>query len=260
MDTIFASRKNARRGAQRAGLADGTYEITERPDGSWMVCEHAESDKANIVQADTADISDDLNFDADETTGDEPNEAVSYFHEQSDAARENGDEEYAEEMENAASRHADDAPPAEIATSEIELVDVEIEAPTEIPSEGIEIVDEHMERAEEVRTLCETAIAEIENRDLDTALNTLRTAIAVRAGTPRPGVRDSGRTYKEMQQASGKRSSIANPVKVVFQFLDANQGLGRKQALDALVEMGVNWSTAHTQYQKWRRSRADGKR
>lgn len=58
-------------------------------------------------------------------------------------------------------------------------------------------------------------------------------------------------SYKELARASAPTSSVLKPVEIVRNFLNANPDMGRKQAVAALVEMGVNFSTARTQYQKW---------
>lgn len=58
-------------------------------------------------------------------------------------------------------------------------------------------------------------------------------------------------SYKELARSSTPKSTVVKPVDVVRAFLSANPELGRKAAVAALVEMGVNFSTARTQYQKW---------
>lgn len=58
-------------------------------------------------------------------------------------------------------------------------------------------------------------------------------------------------SYKELARASAPTSTVVKPVELVRNFLDANPEMGRKQAVAALVGMGVNFSTARTQYQKW---------
>jgi hypothetical protein len=45
---------------------------------------------------------------------------------------------------------------------------------------------------------------------------------------------------------------------VVHKFLDANPMIARKDAIIALRDMGVNYSTAHTQYQRWRKKNEHG--
>lgn len=55
--------------------------------------------------------------------------------------------------------------------------------------------------------------------------------------------------YKEF--ASKDRSTLAKPFEVVRAFLKANPTMKRKDAVLALVKMGVNYSTARTQYQRW---------
>lgn len=58
-------------------------------------------------------------------------------------------------------------------------------------------------------------------------------------------------SYKELARASAPTSTVVKPVELVRTFLSANPQLDRKAAVAALVGMGVNFSTARTQYQKW---------
>ncbi|QJD54340.1 hypothetical protein [Aminobacter phage Erebus] len=55
--------------------------------------------------------------------------------------------------------------------------------------------------------------------------------------------------YKDF--ANYDRSRIMKPVDFVHAFLDAHPDMARKAAVQALVEQGVNYSTARTQYQRW---------
>ena len=57
--------------------------------------------------------------------------------------------------------------------------------------------------------------------------------------------------YKVLARQSGATSAIEKPVEFVHSFLTANPDMKRKAAVAALVEAGVNYSTARTQYQKW---------
>lgn len=57
--------------------------------------------------------------------------------------------------------------------------------------------------------------------------------------------------YKVLARMSGAKSAIEKPVEFVHAFLSANPDLSRKEAVAALVNEGVNYSTARTQYQKW---------
>jgi hypothetical protein len=57
--------------------------------------------------------------------------------------------------------------------------------------------------------------------------------------------------YKVLARMSGSTSTVAKPVEIVHSFCDQNAHLSRKEAVAALVEMGINYSTARTQYQKW---------
>ena len=47
------------------------------------------------------------------------------------------------------------------------------------------------------------------------------------------------------------KSSVDSPCGFVHQFLTEHPDLTRKQAMFALAQYGVNYSTARTQYQKW---------
>ncbi len=72
-------------------------------------------------------------------------------------------------------------------------------------------------------------------------------AKAAAVATPKAG---AAPTHKEF--ALYGRSAILSPVQFVHQFLNAKGGdLTRKQAIQALSEAGVNYSTARTQYQRW---------
>lgn len=64
-------------------------------------------------------------------------------------------------------------------------------------------------------------------------------------GAPKPPA------YKVLARQSGPKSTIEKPVDVVHGFLNENPEMKRKEAIAALVGMGVNYSTARTQYQKW---------
>lgn len=54
------------------------------------------------------------------------------------------------------------------------------------------------------------------------------------------------------------KSTVDNPLKVVHTFLDEHPNLKRKDAVSLLVEMGVNFYTARTQYQRWFTKRKEG--
>ena len=56
-------------------------------------------------------------------------------------------------------------------------------------------------------------------------------------------------TYKDLY--NNEKSTLKKPVQVVHDFLDLNPDLGRKESIVRLVAMGVNYSTARTQYQRW---------
>jgi hypothetical protein len=57
--------------------------------------------------------------------------------------------------------------------------------------------------------------------------------------------------YKVLARMSGPKSGVDKPVGFVHQFLTEHPTLTRKEAIAALVQYGVNYSTARTQYQKW---------
>lgn len=94
----------------------------------------------------------------------------------------------------------------------------------------------HMSMLEEYRAAIEDAKEEVVVLDSLTEVEVEMAKIA---------------SYKELARASASTSTVVKPVEHVRNFLDANPTLGRKQAVAALVEMGVNFSTARTQYQKW---------
>jgi len=60
---------------------------------------------------------------------------------------------------------------------------------------------------------------------------------------------EKAKTYKEI--ANYNRSTVMKPLEMIHAYLDANPNLSRKAAVTALVEQGINYSTARTQYQRW---------
>lgn len=67
-----------------------------------------------------------------------------------------------------------------------------------------------------------------------------------------PKVLNTALTYKDLETKHAAHSRVPNPFKVVWGFLDANgKGMKRKDAILALLNKGVNYSTARTQYQLW---------
>jgi hypothetical protein len=62
--------------------------------------------------------------------------------------------------------------------------------------------------------------------------------------------------YKRMPH--GIKSVVDSPVAFVHAFLDANPDRKRKAAVNALIQAGVNFSTARTQYQRWSANRKAG--
>lgn len=61
-------------------------------------------------------------------------------------------------------------------------------------------------------------------------------------------IADKVPAYKQFM--NNTRSTIMKPVEFVHAFLDANPELTRKAAVHALVEKGINYSTARTQFQR----------
>lgn len=62
-------------------------------------------------------------------------------------------------------------------------------------------------------------------------------------------------SYKHLMAKSGKKSLVDKPVGFAHQFLTQHPELSRKEAVAALVEYGVNYATARTQYQRWFKGR-----
>lgn len=56
-------------------------------------------------------------------------------------------------------------------------------------------------------------------------------------------------SYKNMVRH--EKSTIEKPLATIHAFLDANVGMKRKDAIAVLVEQGINFYTARTQYQRW---------
>lgn len=70
--------------------------------------------------------------------------------------------------------------------------------------------------------------------------------------TPKATPAAAGATPPHKQFAVYGRSAVLSPVQFVHEFLNAKgKDLTRKQAIHALSEAGVNYSTARTQYQRW---------
>lgn len=62
-------------------------------------------------------------------------------------------------------------------------------------------------------------------------------------------------TYKVLAVKGAHKSLVAKPVNRVHAWLNNHENLGRKEAIAQLVEQGVNFYTARTQYQTWFKSR-----
>jgi hypothetical protein len=58
-------------------------------------------------------------------------------------------------------------------------------------------------------------------------------------------------SYKHLARKAPAKSAVVSPVEFVHAFLTGTPGMPRKEAIAALVDAGVNFSTARTQYQKW---------
>jgi hypothetical protein len=63
-------------------------------------------------------------------------------------------------------------------------------------------------------------------------------------------------SYKELARRSPAKSTVSNPVDIVWAFVAQNPDMPRKQAIIALVEMGINLATVKTQYQKAKSGKA----
>lgn len=57
--------------------------------------------------------------------------------------------------------------------------------------------------------------------------------------------------YKVLARQSSDKSTIEKPVEFIHAFLNEHPDMKRKAAIAALVHVGINYSTARTQYQKW---------
>lgn len=90
---------------------------------------------------------------------------------------------------------------------------------------------------------------EAEGKAIEEAAAKKRTRRAKATTGAAPAKKDKTPTYKEI--ATYTRSTVLNPVRMIHDYLDANPGMGRKAAVQALVAQGVNYSTARTQYQRW---------
>lgn len=63
-------------------------------------------------------------------------------------------------------------------------------------------------------------------------------------------------SYKELARRSPSKSTVANPVDIVWAFVADNPTMPRKQAITALVNLGINLATVKTQYQKAKSGKA----
>lgn len=68
-------------------------------------------------------------------------------------------------------------------------------------------------------------------------------------------IKTQAETLKAIAAKGAHKSVVAKPVNAVHTFLNANSNLGRKEAIAALVNQGVNYFTARTQYQTWFKGR-----
>lgn len=79
-------------------------------------------------------------------------------------------------------------------------------------------------------------------------------------GLPKPGevvIPVSTRSsYKELARRSPPKSTVENPVDIVWAFVAENPDMPRKQAITALVNLGINLATVKTQYQKAKSGKA----
>lgn len=95
--------------------------------------------------------------------------------------------------------------------------------------------------------------ARVAARKAQAAANAAQAAATTKApATPKATPAAAGATPPHKQFAVYGRSAVLSPVQFVHEFLNAKgKDLTRKQAIHALSEAGVNYSTARTQYQRW---------
>lgn len=63
-------------------------------------------------------------------------------------------------------------------------------------------------------------------------------------------------SYKELARRAPAKSTVVNPVDVIWAFVAENPTMPRKQVITALVEIGINLHTVKTQYQKAKSGKA----
>jgi hypothetical protein len=63
-------------------------------------------------------------------------------------------------------------------------------------------------------------------------------------------------SYKELARRAPAKSVVQNPVDIVWEFVAKNPDMPRKQAITALVNLGINLHTVKTQYQKAKSGKA----
>lgn len=117
-------------------------------------------------------------------------------------------------------------------------------ANADLPVVTLDIATARVEALSEVLTT---------NADLPVVVLDSLTAVVEHAAEVAPAPVDAPKakapSYKDF--ANYDKSSVVKPVEYVHTFLDANPSLTRKAAVQALVEAGINYSTARTQYQRW---------
>lgn len=138
---------------------------------------------------------------------------------------------------------------------------VEPDALDDRPADSLDALDDSAEiaaavNAEEIKSISAKAIAQIEAQDWEALVTTAKTLLAIANGKRRPDA-DGSSSYKEIRAMAPRvRSTRVNPVKFIFDHMNANPDLPRKAALEFFAKNGVNYSTAHTQFQKWRKAYA----
>lgn len=73
----------------------------------------------------------------------------------------------------------------------------------------------------------------------------------------KPATKDKTPSYKQLPRLA--KSAVEKPLVLIHSYLDEHPELTRKQAVAALVALGINFYTARTQYQKWYTKRKEAK-
>jgi hypothetical protein len=248
MDKTYKSARDAKRGAYRAGHKEGDFSIVQIDDRWAFVCENEDGD---VVETTSDDLdletttTDDESYLAspddeaptpenigDETLGDDDGGPVE------------PDEELVDTLVHGAKVTEHD-PVTDASPDEIEPEHVD-EAPADEDTSVADAEAAARVNEEEIKSISAKAIAQIENRDWDGLLSSAKSLVGIADGK-----RHS--SYKEIRaMAPQKFSTRIRPVKFIFDHMDANPMMKRKEALAYFAEQGINYNTAHTQYQRWK--------